>query len=214
MNDDDERFRELRFLYVCGKLDPIETAWMAAQLQRDPARAAELDAERGMAADLRAALDANYLAAAPLLSFEQAMAGAAGVLPAPRVPAWRGWLAQAWRHAVSPAWTGGALALLAVCATVQTYRVEQLHSEQGERLYRGAVAPVPAGATLRVLFADPLTIGQLRALMAARKLEIVAGPDEQGVVLVRVGEGEGEAALAALRREPMVLDASVVGKRP
>jgi hypothetical protein len=208
MSDDLDRFRELSFLFVCRKLDDADMAWMAALLERHPALAAAVDADRKLAARARTALDASYHAAAPLLSFEQAMAGARAPSP---MQGLRAWMAQAWRRSSSPAWTRGALALLAVCATLQTYRLETLRSDQQQDHYRGVAGQAAAArATLKVIFSDQLSMGELRAMMAAMKLDIVAGPDEQGVVRVAVGEGSTEQALARLQGHKMVIDVHVV----
>jgi len=73
-----------------------------------------------------------------------------------------------------------------------------------------APAPLANGARIRAVFAESMTIAQLKALLAAQHLAIVAGPTEAGVFTLGSSDagasgGGPEAPLAALRADPHVL---------
>jgi anti-sigma factor RsiW len=69
--------------------------------------------------------------------------------------------------------------------------------------------PVPA-ARIRAVFAEAMTVSQLKALLAMQHLLIVAGPTEAGVFTLGVTDGASgpdhwSAPLAGLRADPHVL---------
>ena len=216
MSDDRARFDDLRFLFACDKLDHDDAAWMRDQLRRHPALEEEVAAERKLAGQLQAAVSALYAATPPLLTCEEVMA-AANAAPAQRWPALRAWisgLGQASRRAFAPSWSTGVMAALALCICVQTYRVEQFTSDIGDTRYRGGAVAASDIVLLKVVFADTATFGQLRALTSASQLEVVAGPDPQGVVVMRVANAQATKAVEALRTSAIVLDVSFVGPAP
>jgi anti-sigma factor RsiW len=73
--------------------------------------------------------------------------------------------------------------------------------------------PVGAGAALRVVFVDELTLGDLQALLAPLRLRIVGGPAERGIYTLATDgtvDGGADAALAALRGDSRVRLAEIV----
>lgn len=211
MSDDVTRFREQCFLFVCDKLDSSEMASMAAILARHPELGAEVAAERAMVAQARAGLAASYQAAPPLLSYADMMAA----VKADRASTWRGALARlaaCWHNFHAQAWSSAALALLVLGIGVQTYRLELVSSSHVDATYRGL--PQQAGRTLlKVVFTDELSMGELRTLLSGMRLEIVGGPDEQGVVWLALTEGSAVQAVENLKKSKAVIDAKVVTER-
>lgn len=210
MSDDVTRFREQCFLFVCNKLDSAEMAAMAAILARHPELGAEVAAERALVAQARAGLAASYQAAPPLLSYADMMAA----VKADRASTRRGALARLaawWNNFLSPAWASAALALLVLGVGVQTYRLEQVSSAQVDATYRGL--PQQAGRPLlKVVFTDELSMGELRKLLSGMHLDIVSGPDEQGVVWLALSEGSAVQAVENLKKSKAVIDAKVVAE--
>jgi hypothetical protein len=72
-------------------------------------------------------------------------------------------------------------------------------------------SPAGAGSQLRVVLADDMTLGELRALLAERGMELVGGPGERGVYTLAV-RSDAAAALAALRAHPQVRFAEPVAE--
>ena len=71
-------------------------------------------------------------------------------------------------------------------------------------------APVAAGPRIRAVLSDAMTVGQLKALLAAQKLLIVSGPTEAGVFTFGTTDATPnrdrlQAPLAGLRADPSVL---------
>lgn len=71
-------------------------------------------------------------------------------------------------------------------------------------------AALAAGPQIRVVFAGSMTVGEIRALLAAQQLQVVAGPSEAGVFTLGVVRdsprpGGLERSLAGLRGNPRVL---------
>jgi hypothetical protein len=85
----------------------------------------------------------------------------------------------------------------------------------GERVQAGyetrsTPAPPANGARIRAVFAEAMTVGELKTLLATQHLLIVAGPTEAGVFTLggtdaASGPERWEAALAGLRADPHVL---------
>lgn len=206
MDNDIERFKQLCFLFVCEKLDQESMAWMRAMLRTHGQLQADVDAERELAARARAGLDALYQATAPLVSFDSVMAAVNSRTPSTHDRLLH-WLQRCWKAQLPVVWVAGATAMLAIAVGVNQYA-----DDAGLRSYRGGGQVKPAGPQLIVVFADQLTIGELRALLAANELTLVRGPDAQGVARLAVDEGSAAAALAALRANSGVIDARIAGE--
>lgn len=69
-----------------------------------------------------------------------------------------------------------------------------------------SAAPVVAGPSLRVVFAEGATLGEIRILLGELTGEITAGPSRHGVCTVRLGPAvDPETALARLRSSSAVV---------
>lgn len=69
-----------------------------------------------------------------------------------------------------------------------------------------SATPAVAGPSLRVVFAEGATLGEIRVLLGELTGEITAGPSRHGVCTVRLGPGvEPETALARLRSSSAVV---------
>jgi len=215
MNDERRRFDALCFLYACGKVTPEEAAWMEAMMARHPAWRDALDQERLLVDQARAADAERRQAAAPLLSLEAILAAedaaaapgrtgaVAGVTLAQRLLAW-------WRRPVSGGLAYGAMAMLALAVSVQTWRLERTGPAEGEgdglRYRGGADLWVAPAAQLKVVFDDRVSAGRLRAELSRLGLNIVHGPDAEGAYLLSVGDGDAGQAAQRLRDGGLVLD--------
>jgi len=213
MNDttDLNRFRELCFLHACGKLAGEDAEWMEATMARHPDWRAAFDADAALAGQMRGALDAAAHASAPLLAYEELIAvrrqrnsGSVRITLMARLLAW-------WRTPVAGGWAMASVAVLACVSVLQTYRLESGATAHVYRSLDGAPAHgAPSRALLQVVVADDATVGALRLQLQSLSLEIVQGPDAQGVFIVRVNSGSAEQAIARLRESKLVLDVSAV----
>jgi hypothetical protein len=98
---------------------------------------------------------------------------------------------------------------------VQTLRLEQLNTDANAPVFRGAEGnSATSGPLIQAVFADGVTLGELRKTLAALKLEIVRGPDEQGTIWITVREGDAQQALDRLKATGIVLDARITRPRP
>jgi anti-sigma factor RsiW len=88
--------------------------------------------------------------------------------------------------------------------------------QAGTAGYETLSTPVPVAAVgrIRAVFAESMTVGELKALLAAQHLLIVAGPSDAGVFTLGAAAASGlerlDAPLAGLRAEPRVLFAEPV----
>ena len=76
-------------------------------------------------------------------------------------------------------------------------------------------APVANGPRIRAVLSEAMTVGQLKALLAAHRLSIISGPTEAGVFTFGAfdtlpGRDRSETPLAGLRADPNVLFAEPV----
>jgi hypothetical protein len=92
-----------------------------------------------------------------------------------------------------------ALALVLVQAGVIGLLAWQVADTGHEALRGGPQDATPRGALLRVSFRDDVREGDLRRALSDAGAEIVGGPGQIGVYLVRVRDGELEAAAQRLR---------------
>ena len=210
MNDDLQRFEERSFAFVCDKLDAEEMEWMRSMLEVHPEWSALLDDDRRLLALSRDAVEVKLAEAPPLLSFHEMNAARA----AASAPWWGARLAaalgQAWRQPTSTPWAAGAIAMLAVVAGLQTFRLEQATTGATDPVYRSAPPAATHAPAVSVVFADTLTLGQLRAKAAELQFTVIGGPDEQGLVsVIPAGEATSAQLLARLKADPAVLDAQI-----
>ena len=219
MNSEDlARFEAQSFLFACGKLDAAEHAWMARMIAEHPELAETALADRALVDQARAAVRARTAAhTAPLVPFE-ALPKAPAANRQPNSPAQQAWwrrLAAWWQRPAAGAWAFASIAALALVAGVQTIRLEQLSNDANAPVFRGTEGgSATAGPIIQAVFADGVTLGELRKTLAGLNLEIVRGPDDQGLIWIIVREGEVQQALDRLKATGIVLDARIVKPRP
>lgn len=218
MHDDQQQFEAWCFLYACGKTDAVQTAWMDRMLAQHPHWQPLLAAEQALVQAGRAALateqavqpmllsDADLLALADSVNRETGTETQTGGMPTPRRSAsgWRARLLAWWQRPLQGGYAYGALAVLVLGISVQTYRIEQQTwpATAGVVQYRSmpAGAATAATARMRVLFHDEVNLGRLRAVLAALGLSIVHGPDQHGAYWLAASAAD-EAALAAVAKQ-------------
>ncbi|ANH71553.1 hypothetical protein ACS15_3251 [Ralstonia insidiosa] len=218
MNSEDlARFEAQSFLFACGKLDAAEQAWMISMIAAHPELAEAAHADRVLVEHTRAAIDERAAAhTQPLVPFEALpKAGAAKQGPRPSMQSWRQRLMAWWQRPAAGAWAFASIAALALLAGVQTLRLEQLDAGANAPVFRGSEgSSATTGPLIQAVFADGVTLGELRKTLTALKLEIVRGPDDQGMVWITVREGDTQQALDRLRATSIVLDARIIRPRP
>lgn len=218
MNSEDlARFEAQSFLFACGKLDAVEHAWMTRMLAEHPELAETAHADRVLVEHARAAVHARAAAhTEPLVPFDALPKPAATI--ARSRPATQPWWQRAldwWQRPAAGAWAFASIVALALVAGVQTMRLEQLNTDANAPVFRGTDGgSATSGPVIQAVFADGLTLGELRKTLAALKLEIVRGPDEQGLIWMTVREGEVQQALDRLKATGIVLDARIIKPRP
>ncbi|ALS66614.1 MULTISPECIES: hypothetical protein [Pandoraea] len=209
-NDDQERFRALALLYVCGKLDDTESAWMKQKLTAHPEWQATLDEEQRFADTTREAINSSYAERRPLVAFDElpTLAPERGALSlAERLRAW-------WTRPIPRGWAFASLAALVLVAGTQTMRLAEMTStseDNGASAMRGApVSPAPGVPMLQVIFADGTTVAQLRKAIGDLQLDIVRGPDEDGMIWLAVPAGNAVKALTDLKATGLLSYGEVV----
>lgn len=200
-NDDLERFRALAFLYVCHKLDDTEAAWMKQQLAAHPEWQAELDREQRFAEATREAIDASYAERRPLVTFDELPT----LAPERGAPSLGERLRSWWTRPMPRGWAFASIAALVIVVGAQTMRLADTTStstpvdDSTSAMRGGPVSPAPGVPMLQVMFRDDVTIAQLRKALSDTQLDIVRGPDEDGVIWLAVPTGDTAKALAALK---------------
>lgn len=207
MSNDLRRFEQLRFAYLCGKLSPEEVAWMRVMLQAHPQLQAACDDDQHLIELSRGGVEEFLANAAPLVSFDR-IAEALAVSSRPWWGArWAAALVHAWQRPMPTSWAAGTVTMLALVVGVQTVRLHQVDFDS-PAAYRGSAPAAENKAGVTVIFADSLTLGELRALAASLQCEIVGGPDEEGRVRLMPALGMASArVVVALKANPKVLDA-------
>lgn len=218
MNDDRQRFEALCFLYACNKTDQAQGAWLEDMLARHPQWRPLLEAEQALVRTARAGLAEQHAKQPELLSAADIMALAARVAAerapggAPADPVstdWRARLLAWWRRPLQRGYAYGALALLAVSVSVQTWRLEQ---QPDAPRYRSVPAPAgsAAGVYMRVVFHDDVSLGRLRTALATLGLSIVQGPDQHGAYVLAAGVTTAATAAQQLQASGLALDVQLL----
>jgi len=196
--NDDQRFDELSRKAAAGALSAGEREWLEAYLRQHVDRRADFDWDAAFADALhdevaRMPARPGWERAAGVLSAEVAATPSrAGVLD--RLSQW---LTE------SLGWAVNVQALAAALVVVQAGVIAALAWPSGDKpddLVRGTTQnPQPIGPLLRVSFRPDLPEARLRQALADVGGEIVGGPGQLGVYLVRVKDGDLSAAAARLR---------------
>ncbi|CAJ0816183.1 hypothetical protein [Ralstonia flaminis] len=217
MNSEDlARFEAQSFLFACGKLDAAEQAWMTNMIASHPELVETANADRMLVEHTRSAVHARAAAhTEPLVPFDALpkLPSAKNRQRALAQPWWQRAL-DWWQRPTAGAWAFASIVALALVAGVQTMRLEQLNTDANAPVFRGTDGgSATSGPVIQAVFADDLTLGELRKTLAALKLEIVRGPDEQGLIWMTVREGEVQQALDRLKATGIVLDARIIKLR-
>ncbi|CAJ0893369.1 hypothetical protein [Ralstonia flatus] len=216
-SEDVARFEAQSFLFACGKLDAAEQAWMANMIAAHPELAETAHADRVLVEHTRAAVHARAAAhTEPLVPFD-----ALPKLPSAKnqqrtlAQPWWQRMMDWWQRPAAGAWAFASIVALALLAGVQTMRLEQLRTDANAPVFRGTEGGSATSSPLiQAVFADGVTLGELRKTLAALKLEIVRGPDAQGMMWITAREGDAQQALDRLKATGIVLDAHITRPRP
>lgn len=218
MNSEDlARFEAQSFLFACGKLDAAEQAWMTNMIASHPELAETANADRMLVEHTRSAVHARAAAhTEPLVPFDALpkLPSAKNRQRALAQPWWQRAL-DWWQRPAAGAWAFASIVALALVAGVQTMRLEQLSTDANAPVFRGTEGNSATSSPLiQAVFADGVTLGELRKTLAALKLEIVRGPDDQGMIWITVREGDAQHAVDRLKATGIVLDAHITRPRP
>lgn len=213
MNDDLTRFQRLCFLHACGKLDGEDAAWMETMMAADDNLRDAFNADLELAGDAKRALARQREDAPPLTNFHAVMNA---VNARTQTPAPLRWWLRWWQGSLPAGWATVGMAILAVFGATQTARLDGFHdlAADGQTYRSMRSASTPAVPTLNMTFRDAASWGAVRTLLFQMKLEVVRGPDEQGVYTVTVNEGSPQEALERLRASGLIVDAYAVEAQP
>jgi hypothetical protein len=190
-----DRFAELSRKAATGGLSAAEREWLEAHLREHPNKHAELEWDQAFAAKLE-----EKVAAMPAMPGWDRAQRALRSEPAPRAPGvldrLSAWLASALGVPVNV--QAIAAALILAQAGVIGLLAWQQRPEYSE-FRAGAQDDAPRGPLLRVSFRQDIREGDLRQALADVGGEIVGGPGQLGIYLVRVKDGDLRAAAERLR---------------
>jgi hypothetical protein len=194
---DDLRFQELSRKAAAGPLLAAEQEWLEGYLREHADRRVDLDWDAAFADALheevaRMPARPGWERTADILNAEAKPARLAGVLDR---------LSQWLTDSLGLTLNVQALAVALVVIQAGVIAVLALPSadRSGERVRGTAQYPIPTGPLLRVSFRPDLPEARLRQMLADVGGEIVGGPGQLGVYLIRVKEGDLSAAAERLR---------------
>jgi hypothetical protein len=206
------QFDEMSRKAAAGTLSDEEREWLANHLREHPERRADLEWDTAFGARLEekiAGLPAmpGWERTERVLQAEQASEAQAlpPVVSAKRA-AKRGpglldrlsdWFASSLGFALDAQMV--AVALVLVQAGLIGVLAWQYEARDDSAIRAGTADPTPRGPLLRVSFRQDLREAELRRALADIGGEIVGGPGQIGVYLVRVREGDLRAAAQRLR---------------
>jgi anti-sigma factor RsiW len=201
--------------FVSGRLSATDAERVTQHLERCEICRTDLAEQRALRTTLRTAGPVEYapqaglaktmarideLTREPTSGFEPAIAGADPVLRRHRFGVTQWLTAAVVVQAIGLGAIGGS------------YLARQSGDRSAARYETlSTAAPVANGPRIRAVFAEGMTVGQLKALLATQNLLIVAGPTEAGVFTLGATDGgtpgsvRPDAPLAGLRADPHVL---------
>jgi hypothetical protein len=197
--------------YAAGRLDPAEHAGVEAHLDGCAECQAELRAEHGLAAGLKASPDAPDT---PVFDVEQGWrtlrrlmqddAPAKGPLAAAVASfgAWGRRAAVGWRS--GGPWLGWVLVAQS-CLLLILGGVIWRDAAQPARYRTLGAAPVPAAGNMVVIFGPDTPEAQMRRILRTDHARLVDGPTAADAYVIHVPAAERAAALARLRGEAGVV---------
>lgn len=214
------RFDDLSRKAAAGALEPAEREWLDRYLLEHPDRRADLEWDAAFSAKLGDKV--NQMPQRP--GWERTARALQAEMPATRVAApavlqgpgvldrLAQWLAATFGLGIN------LQAIAAALVLVQAGAIGILawqHGDTRDSLVRsGAQDPTPRGPLLRVTFRADLREADLRGALASVGGEIVGGPGQIGVYLVRVKDGELPQAAQRLRASGTTELVEIVGARP
>jgi len=204
-------FEELSRKAALGTLDPAERDALEAQLLEHPGRRSDLEWDAAFSARLDekiAAMPAmpGWERSARVLQDEQASSAAAAPtrerkgspVRAPGVlDRLSDWLASSLGFNLNA--QAVAVALVVVQAGVIGMLAWQSRDTEDTQIRAGTQDPTPRGPLLRVSFRQDLREAELRGALAEVGAEIVGGPGQIGVYLLRIKGDDLAAAAQRLR---------------
>jgi len=205
-------FEEISRKAAAGTLSDEEREWLANHLREHPDRRADLEWDAAFSARLEqkiAGMPAmpGWERTERVLQEERAASEAPSPsrVPAAKRVAARGglldrfsdWLASSLGFTIDA--QAVAVALVLVQAGLIGVLAWQYETRDDSTIRAGATDPTPRGPLLRVSFRQDLREAELRRALADIGGEIVGGPGQIGVYLVRVREGDLRAAAQRLR---------------
>jgi len=207
------KFDEISRKAAAGTLSDEEREWLANHLREHPERRADLEWDAAFGARLEekiAALPAmpGWERTERALQAEQAASEAQAAPPAvsTKRAAKRGpglldrlsdWFASSLGFAFDAQMA--AVALVLVQAGLIGVLAWQYEARDDSAIRAGTADPTPRGPLLRVSFRQDVRESELRRALADIGGEIVGGPGQIGVYMVRVREGDLRAAAQRLR---------------
>lgn len=203
-----ERFEQLLPAYVCNRLDASDREWLEQFVRAHPELAADVDIERGLRDVLRSELPGSPSRQG--LEGFMARVRTNGKAPPPN------WL-QRFRERFAPPMMKPAWAALGTLMIVQSGIIAFLlaaRSGTGELLMSeaepvpwrsvGQTPAAPTGPVLQLSFKPTATEADIRLLLVRIRGSIVAGPGQLGHYIVRLEDGQVEAAAQKLSGHPIL----------
>ena len=192
--------------HVNGTLTPDEAAEVQAWLAEDDAALAEAEALAAIRAEMQAeeVRSPGEFGLARLMRDVAREQAAMAAAPAPAPQQRKPWLWQAVAAVALAAFVGQTFVSTQRGAELRQATTNGLDAAARFGLASGREAPAAAvpGPVLVVAFAPTATEAEIRALLLAAGVEIVAGPSSLG--LYRLGGGDAAEALAVLEGAAIV----------
>lgn len=197
----DLQFDELSRKAAAGTLSPAERDWLEAYLHAHPTRRAELEWDEAF----RAKLDDKVASMPAMPGWERTVRAMRKEQPAPRASS--AMLAPGILDRIAGwirAWLGVGINMQAVAAMLVLAQAGVIgvlvweHRDYSE-FRTGTQTDAPRGPLLRVSFKQDLREADLRQALADIGAEIVGGPGQVGIYLLRVKGGDLLGAAEKLR---------------
>ncbi|VVD76575.1 hypothetical protein PIN31009_00905 [Pandoraea iniqua] len=122
-----------------------------------------------------------------------------------------------WRAPVGRGWAVAAVAALALLAGLQTVRLARLEKlavpAGGVSALHGDASPAPGVPLLQAIFVETTTVAQIRKTLGELELDIVRGPDDDGMLWLAVPAGDPKKALADLKATGLIVYGDVLASQ-
>lgn len=198
-----ESFAEIARKAAAGTLSPAERDWLEAHLREFPAKRAEIEWDQAFSAQLAAKIASmpampGWERTAQALRSQQLQPTQAAVRAAPGI---LDRLAEWIRSTLGVGMNMQAIAVALVLAQAGALGMLVWHyRDTADSEFRaGTGSNVPRGPLLRVSFKPDIRETDLRKALADVGAEIVGGPGQMGIYLLRIKDGDLNAAAERLR---------------